>query len=137
MIEASHLRIGNYIGHPVAERGYPFVVVRISLDDIGASTFLCPIDEREFLALKHWEPIPLTPEWLERLGIEYKDDNPKQKPWYEGDILFTIAGHEFSNSGKNGVYSYGLNNGKMVYQFVHELQNLYFALTGEELTVKA
>lgn len=76
----------------------------------------------------HWaeiespqEPVVITKEVLTEMNIKWVDDNPKQKPHYEGDILFTIAGHEFSNSGKDGFYSYSLNQGQVVYRYVHEL----------------
>ena len=55
--------------------------------------------------------IPLTEEWLLRFGFESK--NP---------VLFT-------NSDGDSFY---LDDTKI--KHVHQLQNLYFALTGEELT---
>ena len=60
---------------------------------------------------EQYEPIPLTEECLLRFGFESK--NP---------VLFT-------NSDGDSFY---LDDTKI--KHVHQLQNLYFALTGEELT---
>ena len=75
----------------------------------------------------YFDPIPLTPEWLERFGFE--DMNRMD--------MFLSPCRE---------YSYRLNGSFWVYhsidqsftviskcKHVHELQNLYRALTGEEL----
>lgn len=68
------------------------------------------------------DPIPLTEEWLLKFGFDDKNiDEPKN------NLL-----------EKNGFYIYKdslrhlITGTPLVY--AHQLQNLYFALTGEELT---
>jgi hypothetical protein len=75
-----------------------------------------------------FEPIPLTEEWLIKFGFKLnklgnlcKSSN-YQKRW----ITF--------KKYQDRWYLYLTHNPKCDY--VHQLQNLYFALTGEELTLK-
>jgi hypothetical protein len=73
-------------------------------------------------------PVPLTEDWLLRLGFEKKQPNCT---WYRknrvtinvfNDVAFRL------NTNCNYVYK--------PFKHVHQLQNLYFSLTGEELTTK-
>jgi hypothetical protein len=82
-------------------------------------------------------PIPLTKEWLIKLGFKKVEDL--------GDMIYYQV-----NEGKRGYgvqynheewvfYLYTGNDttpliyDDIIFQSVHQLQNLYFALTGEEL----
>lgn len=72
------------------------------------------------------EPIPLTPEWLERCGLQKKywnSDKDLKLEMYENKAYI---GNNFST---NATIIHNIN-------YVHQLQNLYFALTDEELTIK-
>lgn len=74
------------------------------------------------------EPITLTPEWLEKFGFE----NHKLILPYNGafqSYLIAQLGDSRIQICKNGYYAYDPE-----VRYVHQLQNLYFALTGEELT---
>jgi hypothetical protein len=88
------------------------------------------IDRNLFPLQPGWqaEPIPLTEEWLLRFGFEKNDNN--QFILMEGsvDILF--------NKDLNGWTCDGINFSINMTEHVHQLQNLYFALTGEELKLK-
>jgi len=86
-------------------------------------------DEHRWCALDFWEgiefePIPLTEEWLERFGFEEDDSVGWLKRFDKSDSFFIDL--SFMYWGENSV--------KLTH--VHQLQNLYFALTGEELTIK-
>lgn len=80
------------------------------------------------------EPIPLDETWLKRFGFEISTG----LTWSSG---YT---HEYNvfrrgNLTYNGVQSAWWFDGKLLHrqpESVHELQNLYFALTGEELKLK-
>lgn len=69
-------------------------------------------------------PIPITPEWLDGRGLRYLQNACWELGSYRiynvsGDrprFRITIAGHEI-----------------VVVSYVHQLQNLYFDLTGKEL----
>ena len=63
-----------------------------------------------------YEPIPLTEEWLERFNW-----NPPK----DIGVAFSTNTHE--------IYFVAGNYYKTI-EYVHQLQNLYFALTGQELT---
>ena len=80
-------------------------------------------------------PIPLTPEWLERFGFITKikgDDFHDKALWKHPstDYLYCESGCFVDNSGYYGDYC---DIGDI--KHVHQLQNLYFALTGEELAI--
>jgi len=69
------------------------------------------------------EPIPLTEEWLFKLGfLKYKGDNKD----------FWLNDFEFANDLK---WIFWRGNILENIKYVHQLQNLYFCLTGAELTV--
>ena len=63
----------------------------------------------------YWKPIPLTEEWLERFNW-----NPPKGI----GVAFSTNTHE--------IYFVAGNYYKTI-EYVHQLQNLYFSLTGEEL----
>lgn len=75
-----------------------------------------------------YSPIPLTEEWLFTLGFDKKQHNM--------GICYTLGDFEVYISKTHG---FCINyNGVFIKStfYVHSLQNLYFALTGEELTIK-
>ncbi len=67
----------------------------------------------------NFEPIPLTEDWLLKFGFELK--NWGIKVWY-------LKGFEIDQN----FYLKGIDWG-VRFKYVHQLQNLYFALTNEEL----
>ena len=77
------------------------------------------------------EPILLTEEWLIKLGFEIGSDMFEEHTEYEKivkpGVSITLS-HEFECY--QGIYSQKI-------QYVHQLQNLYFVLTGEELEIKS
>jgi hypothetical protein len=86
-----------------------------------------------------FKPIQLTEEWLLKFGfIRHHYD-------YANDVIYikNIADNEIDNAEFEwGVYPNELGSGIQIknrksLKYVHQLQNLYFALTGEELTFKS
>jgi len=75
-------------------------------------------------------PIPLTEEWLERFGFELD---------YEGDYILAWRGvvlyFRLSDMSLRRDYKQKNKLSIIPIDYVHQLQNLYFALTGEELTL--
>lgn len=69
------------------------------------------------------KPILITEEWLVKIGYEktpsgtYLQPNSGNFIWFEQGLKCCIAGEYYPENIK----------------YVHQLQNLYFALTGEEL----
>ncbi|HEY4112195.1 hypothetical protein [Puia sp.] len=86
-------------------------------------------------------PIPLTAEWLGRMGFDTQDYEIDIIEWAtEGRALdFAIDQIGVPPEKQPFIFSYdqGMGDRKVEIKYVHQLQNLYFALTGEELTVKA
>lgn len=116
MINANELRIGNWIlngnDHPI-EVGY---------HEIKYAT-LHPGTQNNY------EPIPLTPEILEKCGFGKQDNNSHQ---LDTDVGFCLWGR----NGEINVHAYeGDEIGEAV-KHLHQLQNLYFALTGNEIEYK-
>jgi hypothetical protein len=70
-------------------------------------------------------PIPLTPEWLERCGFGNEDGSTL---WDNG--IITIFDYN-----ENNIYSFHYQSKKASIEYLHQLQNLYHALTGEELII--
>lgn len=144
MIKANELRLGNKVNSR-SKRGYenPGVVTVSGIDsrginhwsDMGAS------GEHPF---EESSGIPLTEEWLRKLGFEKMLDSadPDYGPieWtkeyevsYQKSPAYIVLWP--NEGGGNG--SFLLDNySSAPLHFVHQLQNLYFALTGEELTIK-
>ena len=133
-MQANELRIGNLVD--TINRGGEVHLpnsgaVKILQIGVFNSEYLNP-DEvpecTEWVKIPNTDltPIPLTEEWLERLGFKFKegDDGPNTWAQRAGDIFVTLSKY----------------HGKFYYQrqveYVHQLQNLYFALTGTELVVK-
>ena len=112
-MEAKSLRIGNLLFNDS-------VVVEIDARSI--------FDIWDDKGLKNYKPIPLTKEWLLKFGfIAPFGETANVKRYIRGSELhlnFTI------NDSK--IYLAFLNSEDI--EHVHSLQNLYFALTGKELT---
>jgi hypothetical protein len=109
-MKATELRIGNYyIG-----------CSRQEIEVVNGKT----IEQFESGVLPCMKPIPLTEEWLVKFGFK----NIYGRTYYYKKLKFDI-----NTLGKIRFYY----SGKIVYlEHVHQLQNLYFALMGEELTIK-
>jgi hypothetical protein len=77
-------------------------------------------------------PIPLTPEILEKAGFEYAAgfaDSYNRHP-------ITLYNNPFKEGWTvENLFEQQIKDDLLVIQHVHQLQNLYFALTGKELTI--
>jgi len=128
MITANELRIGNWVA---MDKEFN----QIRRDDFEMANYI----ESTF------EPIPLTPEILEKAGFE-KDIYMRTK-----DVISSIRFTRYLNAIGIIINIKLLKNGKTLIMFsgcekrlidpnyikhLHQLQNLYFALTGEELAVE-
>lgn len=139
MINASELRIGNYIrSNPNGGDG---TVIR--LHTIGNSTVHGESLDGQLKNLKidldRWnEPIPLTPEILQKCGFDKNEDagnwhSPEHTIYSTKGISVGVKGDYIGwyNSSEDDFYSSYYPQLK----YVHQLQNLYFALTGNELKI--
>jgi hypothetical protein len=78
-----------------------------------------------------YNPMPLTEEWLVKFGFKYDTDNDKLCKSLHIDILSFRA-----SEGHMCLESQGYRTLYKHIKYVHQLQNLYFALKGEELEIK-
>jgi hypothetical protein len=113
-MKANELRIGNKFYLPNGEVG------TISYHEIRLMTIA--------LEKPNYQPIPITEEWLLKLGFQ------KTMSWtYVKDLVGNLKLVYYL--GEKG-WSIGFKSYSDFpnLKHVHQLQNLYFALTGEELT---
>lgn len=89
-------------------------------------------DENVDFESKDIQPIELTEEWLLKLNFEKKEVYVSGV-MYDGWLNFSF--HLDINHIKN-TFFYHWMGGNIEIKYVHQLQNLFFALTGEELTIK-
>ena len=83
-----------------------------------------------------FKPIPLTEEWILKFGFEVNTygyvigkDNLNIHIWMHDDGL--VRDIELSSTMISGAYPKIEN-----FKYVHQIQNLYYSLFGEELTIK-
>ena len=72
-------------------------------------------------------PIPLTEEWLLKLGFHQKNGYGFIKKYLLGNLFYSVETKEH--------FMFQYYELRIKINYVHQLQNLYFALTGEELTL--
>lgn len=91
-------------------------------------------------------PIPLTEEFLERLGFKKIGDwkkvylNYYSAEFYlnedEQPVVGLINGRYYYILSIHETYTGGLDDTSIELEYIHQLQNIYFALKGTELTIK-
>lgn len=132
MIKANELRIGNIIDFDDCSTDRVRVDYVFCDDDVWFVKWTQLTDDGWFIdgnsLLDEFKPIKLTPEILEKAGFE------KPAHTYNGDIFHLAEWDEFP-----GCWCVAMNKNNAILvlklKYLHQLQNLYFALTGEELTV--
>lgn len=123
MIQAQELRIGNYV---YVVKVVPVIVTADHIKSIAQGD-------------TDYTPIPLTPELLEKCGFDYKVNgfnHEFRRGKCDGEYLdfYLLNRHEPASYYE---LIHVIGKVKLVSKIwhLHQLQNLYFALTGEELEV--
>jgi len=119
-MKATELRLGNLISFSNRAGGETEMIVE------AGDFFRMVEDDGE-----GYNPIPLTEEWLVKFGFE-KFGNKKT-----GNQLWSMSNPSWSiwlNS--DGTWDVNFWQGGKKRKYVHQLQNLFHALTNEELTIK-
>ena len=134
-MKANELRLGNYVNVPIPEQ-CPF-----RIDDFECLSYeFIKVAQKQMINGKEvhpltWygndlQPIPLTEEWLLKFGFENLSLTPKFDGskcnftfYWEVDEIVLRENYE-------DIFITRIS-------YVHQLQNLYFALTGEELNFKS
>ena len=140
-MKVRELRIGNYISgiyingdcseYDSYEENEELCKV-VGIDSVGFSEYNIWVDGLEKSGIENYdsfEPIPITEEWLLKFGFEFNvlTNRSELDDWrfditkpanYDGFLLC-----EGSTAITDRI------------KYVHQLQNLYFAFTGEELVL--
>ena len=138
-MKASDLRIGNYVyyehtthivsgihGNKVyswwVKDGEP--VIEYEAKDISGTQVENPYMD----VVSQYEPIPLTEGLLKEFGFDMKDKN--RLDWVKGAFNLERSNEDDSK------FCFEVYSHYIPLDYIHQLQNLYFALTGEELKLK-
>jgi hypothetical protein len=113
MIKANEIRVGNWVKAVRSDCWY----------QVNKQNFSAYVDNI------HTEPIPITNEILEKCGFDYVDH-----------YSCIIDIWEFKKAvGGGAIFHYNSENSprsrQVTLRYLHQLQNLYFALTGKELPI--
>ena len=131
MIDSNEVRIGNLVNYNDGEYGFDDYVVIIEPHEIHTYRTIA-----ERIKNAELNPIPITPEWLERLGFEKRISPKGHENWVMySQHHFAFVLREITPFIGFTYHSYGTDHSLQI-DHVHQLQNLYHALTGQELTVK-
>jgi hypothetical protein len=121
MLKPNELRIGNWLEYPFI--GKSQIRNGMDIDNVYEDA---------------GNPIPLTPEILEKLGLEQSTHQKFARHWFSFDLRLSIR--VLKKDGRCWVRYAGypitnLTEKQGSIYYLHQLQNLYFALTGTELTI--
>lgn len=127
---ASELRVGNYHYYKIVDKFH----------EPSEWKEVCTIDAEDIVYLSKnpddpdYEPIPLTEEWLLRFSFEiiYISQFRTKLSHKKNHFI----GFDFSYVTDKSMEGFTFYGKYIKINYVHQLQNLYFALTGEELTIK-
>jgi len=110
MIKSSDIRIGNWILSPDGKPMQVYAEIFLDIEDVGIE----------------FNPIELTPEWLLKYGVK-SDDGSWEYQINVGAIKWYFRWNVEWYSELGGIYM-----GSHI-KYVHQLQNLYYSLTENEL----
>ena len=143
-MKANELRIGNLVNTYKDDVHYGIEVVS-NISNAGINEFLTgeysavfkhPINDDLII-----KPIPLTEEWLVKFGFEITTD--PENVHYKLSLVGEFNESFVINRKVGYIVFYVPHvccNNYLCFttqiKSIHQLQNLYFALTGEELTIK-
>ena len=117
MIDPKELRIGNVVER-ITVKAWSGTRKDIYTIRTGMDIFQCA----------DLNPIPITPEWLERLGFELRLPHDE-----ENFVHWNFNGFEIWQHGEGFCHDFHFGGD---IKYVHQLQNLVYSLTGQELIIK-
>lgn len=127
-MRADELRIGNLL------QGDPIQNVNQGLYSDGVNKITGFGIHQIEIGLLNLDPITLTEEWLIKFGFVISAERNGRTAYIKGFKLW--RGDGWDNWNYSTVDDRGGNNEVDVdLPFVHQLQNIYFSLTGEELEI--
>lgn len=148
-MKATELRLNNLIQFTEVSKkrnaGYPttmdgaFKIDSIFKDTVSVVNLTNATFTDISLEANTIEPIPITEEWLFKMGfllsrLNIKNYMHPQTILFELRNVSVLDGGFKIRIGHDEAFSFKAISNEIIY--VHQLQNLYFALTCEELTIK-
>ena len=121
-INSSELRIGNWVLDPAY--GLP---MELDIDNMEVL-----LGSRHFDGI---DPIPLTTEILKKAGFVIEDGSESEQYALMVDNFLTIKIHKDDFSWAFSGLKESVTPSCGWFKYVHQLQNLYFALTNQELPI--
>lgn len=129
-MNTGELRIGNWVHSDIHN------------SDIAFKSFygLCNLEK----SIDYYKPIPLTEEWLLRFGFKKEELVEDGVKWFEMHIINRLRfltsdfplKKQFNEEEELWLEDVDCNIFVRDIKYVHQLQNLFFALTGKELELK-
>jgi len=135
-MKATELRVNNWYNSTKFQT--PVICEFADFTELDARADGARVDED--LINELFEPILLTEEWFLKSGFDERVDILKNK-YFELGIDAAFGASFVASKNEKGlweVYLTDCDGGKIgdSKTYIHQFQNLYFALTGEELTIK-
>jgi len=128
VIKANELRIGNLLTHEQDYMNNMYPIDHWQVTSIGAKSFRCKGHSG-----KYFNPIPITEEWLLRLGYRYYNGKSSGTMCLDYGGKLYIDFHDRKIQIKSHYESYILYRSLHHVLYVHQLQNIYYSLTGQEI----
>lgn len=142
MMKSNELRIGNWARFTAHDLDYVSQVRGVSqyVDHLNnLTTSIMSRSDESNLDYSHTEkqvnPIPITEQWLIDFGFKREEEDSCH--WFEMDLaIIKLISNDIGKEGYSEKleFLFDFEFDKLRIEYVHQLQNLYFALTGEELT---
>lgn len=122
-MKTKEFRIGNYARNKATHE----LLEIVELNEEGIAFYV--VDRSKYPLPKGWqaEPIPLTKEWLLKFAFSFYEK-------LSGLIGFELDGWFLTEEFEFMILGLSISLSKLKY--VHQLQNLYFALEEKELIIK-
>lgn len=130
MIFASELRVGNYVKYSEDDS----LCKIIAIDELGVAVEFIKTQEITWIELDQFHYIPLKTKILEKIGFDSINFNNADS---NVDFTFTNKPQYWiqHHTDVDQYIFYGKSNSiEKPIKYLHQLQNLYYALTGQELT---
>lgn len=125
MIKANEFRIGNLVKYKIKDK-LEWEVVAINAIDFP----YLQLAEKNNAVEEHYTPIPLKMELLENVGFKRPIVNGEPIPFYKKSryTIFELT---------PGIFEFTIDAAILFkkMQYLHQLQNVYYFLIGEELAV--
>lgn len=143
-LTAKDLRIGNLLYFKGSE-----YLANVQLIN-SPNHFDCRDEYGSFCPNGSYEPIPLNDDWLKRTGFIYSENlkiyhiekyykSTCEPDDYEGAVYHNVFFFENGESFGFEVSNEWGESGNLMMpkiKYVHQLQNLFYFITGQELTIK-